>query len=177
MSKPILTTPRLVLRELSLDDLDFMCQMLGDTEVMRFYPQTYDRDGAQAWIDRALQRYVDHGHGFWLVCDRETLEPRGQVGVLMQEVEGRSLIEVGWMIHRSFWRQGLAFEAAAACHQWAFDNTKCDAVHALIRPANLPSQAVARKLAMSPLPNTVDFRGYEHLLFRIGRDERARSSR
>jgi [ribosomal protein S5]-alanine N-acetyltransferase len=172
MSRLILTTPRLMLREISLDDLDFMCEMLGDPEVMRFYPQIYDRDGAATWITKAVQRYADHGHGLWLACDRESLEPRGQVGVLTQEVEGRSLIEVGWMIHRPFWRQGLASEAAGACHNWAFENTGCDVVHALIRPANVPSQGVARKLGMSPLPKTVEFRGYEHFLFRIGRDER-----
>jgi [ribosomal protein S5]-alanine N-acetyltransferase len=172
MTGLILTTPRLVLREMSLDDLDFMSEMLGDPEVMRFYPQTYDRAGAAAWINKGIQRYADHGHALWLACDHESLEPRGQVGVLTQEVEGRSLIEVGYMIHRPYWRQGLAFEAAAACHAWAFENTGCDAVHALIRPANVPSQGVARKLGMSPLTKTVDFRGYEHFLFRIGRDER-----
>ena len=33
--KHVLDTPRLILREMSLDDLDFVAAMLADPEVMR----------------------------------------------------------------------------------------------------------------------------------------------
>jgi RimJ/RimL family protein N-acetyltransferase len=36
-------TERLVLREMSLDDLDFVAAMLAPPEVMRFWPQVYSR--------------------------------------------------------------------------------------------------------------------------------------
>ena len=42
-----LETPRLALREMSLDDLDFVAAMLGHPEVMRFYPKVYSRDEAR----------------------------------------------------------------------------------------------------------------------------------
>ena len=161
---PIIETPRLVLREMTNDDLDFLAEMVGDPDVMRFYPQVYDREGAKAWLDRALMRYATDGHGFWLVVDRATGEPRGQVGVLKQDVEGRSEIEVGYMIHRLYWRQGLAFEAAAACHQYVFNVMNRSRVIALVRPVNLPSQAVARKLGMS-IERRAMFRDFEHDIF------------
>jgi RimJ/RimL family protein N-acetyltransferase len=157
------------------EDLDFMATMLGDPEVMKFYPRTYDRDGAGEWIGRMLKRYESDGFGLWLVLDRKANEPRGQVGVLRQEVEGRSLIEVGYMIHRPFWRQGIASEAALACRDWAFDTLNIEAVHSLIRPVNLPSQAVARKMGMQPLPQTVQFHAIEHQLFRVEREETQRA--
>ncbi len=42
-----LSTGRLAFREINLDDLDFLAEMLGDPVVMRFYPNVMDRAGAQ----------------------------------------------------------------------------------------------------------------------------------
>ena len=41
MPKQILETSRLILREMSPDDLDFVAAMLADAEVMRYYPKCY----------------------------------------------------------------------------------------------------------------------------------------
>ncbi len=168
---PIIATPRLALRQMDWDDLDFLAELLGDAEVTRFYPQTHDRDGSARWLQRQLDRYAQDGHGFWLVCDRQTGAPRGQVGVTTQEIAGRKIIEVGYLMHRPFWRQGLAGEAACACRDWAFRNLDIGAVHSLVRPVNIPSQGVARKNGMTPLPEPVLFHELEHLLFQITRAE------
>jgi len=39
----MLTGPRLTLREITDDDLDFVAQMLGHKDVMRFWPKPMDR--------------------------------------------------------------------------------------------------------------------------------------
>ena len=43
-------TPQLVFRETTPDDLDDMAALLGDPEVMRYYPHPKNRDQALAWI-------------------------------------------------------------------------------------------------------------------------------
>lgn len=146
----ILETSRLLLREMNPEDLDFMAEMLGDPEVMRFYPETDDRAGAAASIQRQMDRYAKYGYGPWLVVSKELGRPVGRIGLIHQVVEGVDETEVGYMIHRPFWRQGLAFEAAAACRDYAFTTLGRDHVISLIRPENVPSQAVARKLGMKP---------------------------
>ncbi len=156
---------------MTMDDLDFIHSMLSDPKTMRFYPSTYDRDGAKAWVQRNLERYESSGLGLWLVSDLKNGTPFGQVGVVQQTVEGRALLEVGYMIHRDFWRKGIAFEAAIACRDYAFETQNADAVHSLIRPVNIPSQGVARKLGMSPLPETIMFADLEHHLFHLERNE------
>jgi RimJ/RimL family protein N-acetyltransferase len=145
---PILETPRLLLREMVPDDLDFVATMLADPEVMRYYPNCYSRAEAAAWLDRNRERYARDGHGLWLVLDRDTGEPVGQVGLLMQPVDGVWEAEVGYLIHRPFWRRGLATEAALATRNAAFQRWHKPRVISLIRPDNLPSQGVARKLGM-----------------------------
>lgn len=148
--KPILQTPRLLLREMHHGDLDFLAQMLGDPEVMRYYPKVEDRAGALAQIQRQMDRYATWGYGLWLVIYRETDLPLGRVGLIHQIVDEVAEVEVGYMIHRPFWRQGFAFEAAAACRDYAFTTLGRERVISLVRPENLPSAAVARKLGMQP---------------------------
>src|SRR5258707_11632353 len=144
--KIILQTPRLLLREMNHEDLDFMAEMLGDPDVMRHFPQTEDRAGAAAHIERQVDRYATWGYGPWLVLNKKTNQLLGRVGLLRQVVEGIEEVEVGYMIHRPYWRQGFAFEAAAACRDYVFSTLGRDRVISLDRPENLPSQAVARKM-------------------------------
>src|SRR5262245_3183172 len=150
--KTILETPRLVLRKMTLDDLDFLASVLAHPEVMRYYPKCFSRDEAEVWVRRQLDRYAQHGHSFWLVLDRTTGEPLGQVGVIPQLIDDVWEAEIGYMIHRPFWRRGLATEAAAACRDYAFDVLSRSRVVSQIRPENLPSQGVARKVGLSPGP-------------------------
>jgi RimJ/RimL family protein N-acetyltransferase len=163
----IVETPRLVLREMSVADLDFIAFLLAHPKVMRFYPKCYTRAEAESWVLRQLERYARDGHGLWLALDRFTGEPIGQVGLAMQSVDGVQEPEVGYMIHPAFWRRGLASEAAKATRDFAFRRLGKLRVISLIRPVNLPSQGVARKLGMSPAPRTVQFGGFEHLVFSV----------
>jgi RimJ/RimL family protein N-acetyltransferase len=163
--KIVLQTQRLVLREMALDDLDFIAELLGDREVMRFYPQHYGRADAEAWVRRTLDRYARYGHALWLVLERATGQPVGQVGLIRQLVEGVDEDEVGYLIHRPFWRRGYASEAACAVRDRAFAQGR-DHVISLIRPINHPSRGVAAKMGMRPIKLTL-FGKLEHLIYRV----------
>ncbi|HET7452284.1 MAG TPA: GNAT family N-acetyltransferase, partial [Thermoanaerobaculia bacterium] len=115
-----LETPGLALREMGGEDLAFLAEMLADPEVMRHYPKPLSRAKAAAWIERQRERYARDGHGLWLVVRRDGSGPVGQVGLVVQEIDGETLPEIGWMIHRPFWRLGYATEAALAVRSAAF---------------------------------------------------------
>ncbi len=172
MPKPILETPRLALREMWRDDLDFVAAMLADPEVMRYYPKCYDRDEAAAWIDRQSDRYRSHGHGLWLAVGRETGEPVGQVGLVTPGLADVPEDEIGYQIHRPYWRRGLASEAAAGVRDYVFEVLGRAKVVSLIRPENVPSQGVARKIGMVREPGrlvTQGQAGFAHWVFAAGR--------
>lgn len=164
----ILETQRLALREMSLSDLDFVAEMLGHPDVMRFYPKQLSRQESQEWLERQIKRYADHGHGLWLVLDRATGEPIGQVGLAMQPVDSVLEPEIGYLLHHPYWHQGFATEAAAAVRDYAFATLGKPYVICLIRPINLPSQQVALRIGMRPSRNTT-FKNYEHIVFRVDR--------
>lgn len=165
------STKRLRFRELAQDDLDFVAAMLADPEVMRYYPRVYTRDEAREWILRQRRRYHEDGHGLWLVLARLTGMPVGQVGLVEQQVDGRSESEVGYLIQRAFWRHGLATEASRAVRDWAFDVLGRERVIALIRPENGPSQGVARKLGLRVVERC-QHGGFEHDVWAVTRAER-----
>ncbi|MFO0843707.1 MAG: GNAT family N-acetyltransferase [Gemmataceae bacterium] len=168
--KVILETPRLVLRELTPADVDFVASLVQDDETMRFYPQRYTRADAIAWIQRNLERYDRDGHGLWLVQAKDTSQPVGQVGLVRFLVEGVPMSEIGYLIHRSFWRQGYATEAALGVRDHAFHVRNEPFVMAQIRPINTPSQGVARKLGMRPGKLFLNA-GLEHVLWRVDRNQ------
>ena len=159
----ILETERFVLRELTEGDLDFVAEMTADPEVMRFYPKVLDREGAKAWLQRQLNRYARDGHGLWLVADKRSGEPRAQVGFLIQEVEGKREEEIGYLVHRPFWRQGIAKEAAIGVRAWVRARGS-KRIILLIRPENTPSAATAKSIGCT-VEKRVEFHGYTHDLW------------
>ncbi|SRR6266481_3701877 len=168
----ILQTPRLVLREFTPQDADALALILSDPETMRYYPAPYDRTGVEQWIERNVRRYQDDGVGLWAMALTKTHELIGDCGIIRQQVEGERLYEIGYHLHRDFWGQGLATEAAIACRDWAFSHLKTDRVISLIRPENLPSRRVAERVGMT-VWKEVNWRGLPHCVYSV---EKAQSS-
>ncbi|HEX6314385.1 MAG TPA: GNAT family N-acetyltransferase [Gemmatimonadaceae bacterium] len=161
--KFVLGTDRLELRELTPDDLPFVAEMVGDAQTMRFYPHRFMPLEARYWLQRQLNRYARDGHGLWLVVERASGARVGQVGLSIQDVDGKREPEIGWLIHRRYWRRGYATEAGRAVRDRAFTTMGLGRVISLIRPENEPSRGVAKKVGMV-VERETDFHGYRHLV-------------
>ena len=138
--------------------------MLGNPEVSRYYERTFTRDDAAAWLARQQERYARDGHGLWLAIERVTGSPIGQVGLVLQDVEGRRRPEIGWLLDRPFWGRGYATEAAAATRDAALGRWRYPEVISLIRAVNVRSCRVAERIGMHA-DTPVQFHGYEHLVY------------
>lgn len=164
----ILGTPRLILREFVPEDVDALARVLSDPETMRHYPAPLDQAGVEQWIARNRVRYSSDGHGLWAMVLKTSGELIGDCGLIRQEVDGESLVEIGYHVRRDLWGQGLAPEAACACRDYGFAHLKVDRLISLIRPENIPSQKVAQKAGMT-LWKTVVWRGLSHHVYAICR--------
>lgn len=143
-----LETERLVLRPFVMEDLDAIHAVLGDAEIMVYYPAPFTREQSKKWIEWNLAHYRDHGHGLWVLESKATGELVGDCGLIPQTVDGQREVEVGWHVRRDQQRRGLATEAARECVRWAFEELGRDRLISLIRPENVPSRRVAEKLGM-----------------------------
>lgn len=169
----ILETQRLILRELVSEDANALARVIGDAETMRFYPAPYDRSGVEQWIERNRARYAKDGHGLWGMLLKSSGELIGDCGLIRQEVDDESLVEIGYHLRRDHWGKGLAPEAATACRDYGFASLGEQCLISLIRPENYPSRRVAEKVGMTLWKTTV-WRRLPHCVYRIPRRDNPR---
>ena len=147
--KKILETERLFLREMEENDLQALYSVLGDTDIMRHYPYTFDEARVRGWIRKNLARCEVFGFGLWAVCRKDTGEMIGDCGLTMQNIDGFICPEIGFHLRRDQQRQGYAKEAAAAVRDWAFAHTPFRRLFCYMKKSNLPSAATARSIGMT----------------------------
>ncbi|VXC07241.1 GNAT family N-acetyltransferase [Arthrobacter sp. 9V] len=143
-------TARLRFREMTMADLDSMSSMLGDPEVMTYYPAPKSRDESAAWIEWNQSNYARHGYGLWIIETRDGGFV-GDCGLTWQQVNGRSELEVGYHVRRDLQGLGYATEAALACREFAREVLGVPLLVAIIHPDNVASRRVAEHLGMQQL--------------------------
>ena len=144
-----LETERMILRPLTADDVDRVVPFFTDPVAMRFsLTGMRDREGIKLWLERALRRYDEDGHGFLAATLKQTGAYVGHAGLLTQEVEGQSEVEIAYSFLRSHWGRGLATEAACACRDYGFRQMGRDRLVSIIVPQNSASRRVAQKVGM-----------------------------
>ena len=141
----ILETQRLILREMTQEDLPALRRILQDDETMVAYNGAFDEAETQAWLDRQLARYAQYGFGLWAVVLKQTGEMIGQCGLTMQPWRSDEVLEVGYLFNRAFWHHGYATEAARGCMEYAFDRLGAKEICSIIRETNQPSRRVAER--------------------------------
>lgn len=159
----MIETERLLLREYTMDDFDALYEIMSDLETMQHYPAPFDAEKTRNWISWNLKNYEKHGFGLWAVVLKETGEFIGDCGVTIQNIEGEMVPEIGYHIHKKYWRRGLAKEAARAVRDWVFQNTQYDTIYSYMKYTNESSYYVAiangmRKVKEYPDPkNTITY--------------------
>lgn len=147
----VLETERLVLRLLTMNDVDALFPMYSDPEVRRYFPdftRTYEEteEEVEYFVNRCYQK---HGFGLWATIDKATGDLIGRCGLLSWEIAGRDEVEVAYLLGKAHWGQGLATEAARGIVQYAFEQLDIPRLICLVDPGNLASQNVAQKIGMT----------------------------
>lgn len=162
-----MNTERLTLREMTDDDLDDIAHLLGDDQVMRFYPRPKTRQEARGWIAWNRRLYQEHGFGLWILTLTESGQFIGECGLTIQVVDGVEEIEVGYQLLPAYQGHGYATEAAAACRAAAHDRFGFDRVIAVINPENEPSRRVAERIGLRP-DKQAQMYGHDRLIYASG---------
>ena len=169
--KKILETGRLILREYTRDDFAALYEILSDPETMKHYPKPYDEQGTWRWLNWSFDNYARYGFGLWAIELKETGRFLGDCGITMQPIDGQELPEIGYHIHKDFWRQGFAKEAAAAVRDWAFTNLPYDALYSYMNYTNVGSYSTAASIGMKKLKEYQDPRDEYMYVYAITREE------
>ncbi len=143
-----LETERLILREYTMDDFDTLYEIMSDAETMQHYPAPFDQARTRRWIEWNLDNYKKYGFGLWALVLKETGEFIGDCGITLQNIDGQRLPEIGYHIHKKYWRRGFAKEAARAVLDWAFKNTDYPAFYSYCKHSNTASIKTAESIGM-----------------------------
>lgn len=146
--QPSLTTARLLLRPLRIDDASRVQQLVSDPDVARTtanIPHPYPAGAAEAWIARH-QTTTQHGDEFvWAV----TSIGAGLVGAMGLRVEAQQeRAELGYWIGKEYWGAGFATEAARAILGYGFTTLGLNRIYAHHMRRNPASGRVLQKLGM-----------------------------
>jgi len=166
VSAVVLETERLLLRRLTMADLDALAVLYRDPDVRRYFPDgvlTYDQTRAELeWIIDVY--YGRYGYGLWATILKENGAFIGRCGLLPWEIGGRTEVEVAYLLGPDHWGRGLATEAARAIAEHAFATLPVDRLICLLDPANDASRRVAAKVGMTLLwDDYVDEYGHSHV--------------
>jgi ribosomal-protein-alanine N-acetyltransferase len=143
----VIETPRLLLRHLTLDDVDDLAAIYADPEVMKFYPSTRTYEQTQERVEREINTYEQQGYGLWATIYKADQKLIGRCGLILQKIDGQSEVEVGYLLAKEYWGKGLATEAATASRDHGFQ-VGFNRLISLIDPGNIASQKVAMKNGM-----------------------------
>lgn len=147
-----LETPRLILRQPRLSDLDRWAEFMADPETATHIGGVQPRSVVWRSLATVAGAWAISGFGMFSAFDRASGEWVGRLGPWCPE--GWPGTEIGWGISRPYWGRGYATEGAVATIDWAFAQLGWTEVIHTISPDNLNSKAVARRLGSTMLRMT-----------------------
>ena len=143
---PVIETERLTLRAIRESDLDALTAFY-EGERSHFVGGPLDRARCWQMIAGNLGHWLLRGYGMWVIETRDSGAAIGLVGFIYRE--GWSEPELGWQMW-SGEGKSYAHEAAAAARAHGAAQFGLDGVISYINPANVRSQALARRLGAAP---------------------------
>jgi ribosomal-protein-alanine N-acetyltransferase len=143
---PILSTPRLRLRQFRAEDSDAMHQCFASPEAMRFWNQLVHTKRIET--ERVVRRLMDctpSYYRFWAVADARTDRCLGMVNYHDGHIRNKR-VAIGYIVDPAHHGKGIATEAVSAMLDFCFGELGLHRVQALIHPDNTASRKLVEKL-------------------------------
>lgn len=166
-------TDRLKFRLLHQSDFDTWIEFFNNPDATGFLSmQDFGtaKEKCKEWFKRMESRYKNDLGGMNVLIDKGTNDFIGQCGLLVQEVDGLTELEIGYSIIPRFWNKGYVTEAAIKCRDYAFENDYAKSLISIIHVDNKQSERVALKNGMIKTKHTL----YKNLpvnIFRIDKQD------
>jgi ribosomal-protein-alanine N-acetyltransferase len=145
----ILETERLVLRQLTPDDAEFILELLNDPSFIRNIGDRNVRtieDACSYILNGPVASYAKNGFGLYLVLLNETQEPIGMCGLIKRD--GLEDVDIGYALLPRYWSRGYAVEAAQATKEYAREIIGLKRIVAIVDPVNAGSIRVLEKIGL-----------------------------
>ncbi|WP_281987544.1 GNAT family N-acetyltransferase [Aquimarina aggregata] len=149
VSKTILTTSRLSLREFDINDASFILELLNSPNWLRFIGDKGVKtieDATNYLKNGPIQSYLNNGFGLWLVELKGTNTPIGMCGLVNREILDN--IDIGFAMLPNYMGLGYGFEIAYATLHYAKSNLKIPKIIAITDTNNIASIKLLTKIGL-----------------------------
>jgi len=143
-----LQTERLALRRFTPDDYDWLVALYSDAEVMRYGGGVKSPEQVQLVMQERILDYYDAnpGLGVWQTVERATGMPIGFH--VLNNIQGESIVQVGYFLLKSAWSRGFATEMARALLRYGFVDLDLPHIAGMTERDNVASQQVLTKIGL-----------------------------
>lgn len=151
MPEICIETARMILRTEAPGDLEIWAQHMNTEQVTDHLGGPRPLLKIEANFARNAACQAQHGFSFWIMQHKINGDVIGNCGLKRVDNEHASMqgeLEIGWSLRADYWRQGYAFEAAAACLDYAFRQLDASRIFAMTADRNEPSWRMMDKLGM-----------------------------
>ena len=122
------------------------------------------------WYEKQFFRYENNLGGMNALIEKKTGILIGHCGLLIQEVDKITELEIGYSLLPEFWNKGFATESARKCKDYVFENNLSNSIISIISLTNRLSENVALKNGMK-IEKTTRYNGNKVNIFRITKPE------
>ncbi|MGJ8615262.1 MAG: GNAT family N-acetyltransferase [Sulfitobacter sp.] len=141
---PIIETDRLILRGPEAADFEQIATFYADPVRSVGFGGVLPRDQAWRWFASMIGHWHLRGYGFWTITDKADHSALGICGIW--NPEGWPEAELGWIAFPQAEGKGIAFEAASAVRDHAYNVMGFTTMTSNIVPGNKRSIALAERL-------------------------------
>lgn len=143
----VMETQRLIIREISVDDLDKLYKIYEDESVTKFTEKLYERPEEEYFTKAYIKNmYKFYGYGLWVIILKETGELIGRAGLSNRNINGENEVEIGYLFGEKFQKKGYAFEACTAIIDFAKNKLDLNKINCFTDAENVSAIQLARKL-------------------------------
>jgi len=143
----IFKTPRLIVRQYTIEDADKMFLLNGDDEVMRHIRKTMNKEDSDKFLQQNIEFYINNPKlGRWAVDEKESKNFVGSFALIPLPFEDeKHKMQLGYSLLPTEWGKGYATELTAIGRDYFFQHHPFDELHGITTIANIPSQKVLLK--------------------------------
>jgi ribosomal-protein-alanine N-acetyltransferase len=124
----------------------------------------------EKWYEKQFYRYENNLGGMNALIEKVSGKLIGHCGLLIQNVDKISELEIGYSLLPEFWNKGFATESAKKCRDYAFENNLSNSIISIISLTNKSSETVAIKNGMK-IDKVTEYSGNKVNIYRIEKTE------
>jgi len=156
-------TDRLIVRDISKEDIEALLQIYGKKENMKFIS-----DGRYGWSKEQLTKKYEkcnksyaQGFGIFTICLKDTTGIVGEVG-LFDSFGNPQKLESGYILDNTYWGLGFGKELCHGLIKYSFNKLKIEKLISRMYTENIASVRLSEQCGMKRMKagETIDGRAW-----------------